>query len=92
MTMVDLDQVKQRLAIARAALERTQRLVAGGHMSVATADEALALMAELELQRVEEERTTAEPKVRRAARRARPPAPVSAGADKHRQDVSAHAS
>jgi CRP-like cAMP-binding protein/multidrug resistance efflux pump len=66
-TRLELDQVRQRLAIARAALDRTQRLTARGNASVAAADQALALMSELELQRVEEERTIAELEVRRAA-------------------------
>jgi CRP-like cAMP-binding protein/biotin carboxyl carrier protein len=64
---LELEQVKQRLAIARTALDRTQRLKARGNASVAAADEALASVAELELQRVERERSIAELEVRRAA-------------------------
>ena len=64
---LELEQVKQRLAIARAALDRMQRLAARGNASVAAADEALASVAELELQRVERERSIAELEVRRAA-------------------------
>ena len=44
-----------------------QRLAARGNASVAAADEALASVAELELQRVERERNIAELEVRRAA-------------------------
>jgi hypothetical protein len=44
-----------------------QRLAARGNASVAAADEALASVAELELQRVERERSIAELEVRRAA-------------------------
>jgi CRP/FNR family cyclic AMP-dependent transcriptional regulator len=64
---LELEQVKQRLTIVRAALDRMQRLAARGNASVAAADEALALVAELELQRVERERSIAELEVRRAA-------------------------
>ena len=64
---LELEQVKQRLTIARAALDRMQRLAARGNASVAAADEAQALVAELELQRVERERNIAELEVRRAA-------------------------
>jgi multidrug resistance efflux pump len=64
---LELEQVEQRLALARAALDRTRRLAARGNASVAAADEAQALVAELELQRVERERSIAELEVRRAA-------------------------
>jgi multidrug resistance efflux pump len=62
-----LEQVKQQLEIARADLDRKQRLAARGNASVAAADEALASVAELELERVELERNIAELEVRRAA-------------------------
>lgn len=64
---LELEQVKQRLAIARAELDRMQRLAARGNASVAAADEALGSVAELELERVERERSIAELEVRRAA-------------------------
>jgi multidrug resistance efflux pump len=64
---LELEQVKQRLAIAQADLDRMQRLAARGNASVAAADEALASVAELDLQRVELERNIAELEVRRAA-------------------------
>ena len=64
---LELEQVRQRLAVAQAARDRTQRLAARGNASVAAADEALALVAELELERVERERNIAELEVRRAA-------------------------
>lgn len=64
---LEVEQVEQRLAIARADLDRMQRLAARGNASVAAADEALASVAALELERVELERTIAELEVRRAA-------------------------
>jgi CRP-like cAMP-binding protein/biotin carboxyl carrier protein len=64
---LELEQVGRRLTVARAALDRTQRLAARGNASVAATDEALASVAELELQRVERERSIAELEVRRAA-------------------------
>jgi hypothetical protein len=64
---LEFEQVKQRLAIAQAALARMQRHTARGNASVAAVDAALALVAELELQRVEQERKIAELEVRRAA-------------------------
>jgi multidrug resistance efflux pump len=64
---LELEQVERRLGIARAALDRTRRLAARGNASAAAADEALASVAELELQRVERERSIAELEVRRAA-------------------------
>jgi CRP-like cAMP-binding protein/multidrug resistance efflux pump len=62
-----LEQVKQQLVIARTDLDRMQRLAARGNASVAAADEALASVAEFELERVELERNIAELEVRRAA-------------------------
>jgi hypothetical protein len=59
---LELEQVKQRQAIGRADLDRMQPLAARGNASVAAADEALASVAELEL-----ERNIAELQVRRAA-------------------------
>jgi multidrug efflux pump subunit AcrA (membrane-fusion protein) len=64
---LELEQVTQRLTIARTELDRMQRLAARGNASVAAADEALASVAELELERVERERSIAELEVRRAA-------------------------
>ena len=64
---LELEQVKQRLAIGRADFDRMQHLAARGNASVAAADEALASVAELELERVELERNIAELEVRRAA-------------------------
>ena len=64
---LELEQVEQRLAIARAELDRMQRLAARGNASVAAADQALGSVAELELERVERERSIAELEVRRAA-------------------------
>jgi len=62
-----LEQVKQRLTIARTEFDRKQRLAARGNASVAAADEAQASVAALELERVELERNIAELGVRRAA-------------------------
>ena len=64
---VELETIEQRLALARTARDRVQRLAARGNASAAAADDALALVAELELQRVERERSIAELEVRRAA-------------------------
>ena len=64
---LELEQVNRRLAIASAALDRMQRLVQRGNASLSAADEAQALVAELELLRVERERSIAELQVRRDA-------------------------
>jgi CRP-like cAMP-binding protein/biotin carboxyl carrier protein len=64
---LELEQVMQRLAIAETDLDRMQRLAARGNASVAAADQALASVAELELERVELERNIAELEVRRTA-------------------------
>ena len=64
---LELKQIKQRLVLAQAALDRAQRLAARGNASVSVTDEAQALVTELELQRVERERSIAEQEVRSAA-------------------------
>ena len=64
---LELEQIKRRLAIARAGLERKQRLAQSGNASQSATDDAQALVAELELLRVERERGIAEQEVRSAA-------------------------
>lgn len=64
---LELDRVAERLELARAALGRVQRLATRGNASASAVDGAQAEVAQLELQRVERERSVAELEVRRDA-------------------------
>ena len=64
---LELEQVNQRLALARAERDRKQRLVKSGNASLSAVEESQALVAELELLRVERERSIAELQVRAEA-------------------------
>lgn len=61
---LELEQVNERLALARAERDRKQRLVKSGNASLSAVEESQALVAELELLRVERERSIAELQVR----------------------------
>ena len=64
---LELEQVKQRLAIARAALDRTAASCGARQCERGGRRRGAGPVAELELQRVERERNIAELEVRRAA-------------------------